>query len=68
MPDLDARAALSGTRFTDVLWVAEVDSTNRLAAELARAVRSDRRLEAELRRPLAIAQLRQDLLAELQEP
>ena len=37
MPDLDARAALSGTRFRDVHWLDEVDSTNRLAAEMARA-------------------------------
>ena len=37
MPDLDARAALSGTRFRDVHWLDQVDSTNRLAAEMARA-------------------------------
>lgn len=37
----------------------------RFAAELAQAMRSERRLEAELRRPLAVAQLRQDVLAEL---
>ncbi len=36
-------------------------------AQLAQAMRADRRLEAELRRPLAIAQLRQDLLAELRD-
>lgn len=37
MPDLDARAALSGTRFFEVHWLDEVGSTNRLAAEMARA-------------------------------
>lgn len=37
MAGLDARAALAGTRFADVRWRAEVDSTNRLAADLARA-------------------------------
>jgi len=37
VPDLDARAALSGTRFGNVDWLDEVDSTNRLAAEMARA-------------------------------
>lgn len=36
MPDPDARAALAGTRFADVRWFAEVDSTNRIAAALAR--------------------------------
>ncbi|MDQ6727836.1 MAG: biotin--[acetyl-CoA-carboxylase] ligase [Actinomycetota bacterium] len=41
MPDLDARAALSGTRFTDVRWFAEVASTNGLAADLARAGAAD---------------------------
>jgi BirA family biotin operon repressor/biotin-[acetyl-CoA-carboxylase] ligase len=41
VPDLDARAALSGTRFTDARWFAEVDSTNRLAADLARAGAAD---------------------------
>lgn len=37
----------------------------RLTADLADAMQADRRLEAELRRPLALAQLRHDLLAEL---
>ena len=41
MPEADARAALAGTRFTDVRWLAEVDSTNRLAADLARAGAAD---------------------------
>ena len=44
---------------------AEASVLPRFTAELAHAMQSDRRLEAELRRPLAIAQLRQDLLAEL---
>jgi len=39
--DLDARAALWGTRFTVAGWPAEVDSTNRLAADLARAGAAD---------------------------
>jgi len=39
--DLDARAALSGTRFTALRWPAEVDSTNRLAADLGRAGAAD---------------------------
>ena len=46
---------------------AEPSALPRFTAELAQAMGSDRRLEAELRRPLAIAQLRQDLLAELAE-
>ena len=46
---------------------AEPRALSRFSAELAEAMRSDRRLEAELRRPLAIAQLRQDLLAELSD-
>ncbi len=46
---------------------AEPRALSRFSAELAQAMRSDRRLEAELRRPLAIAQLRQDLLAELSD-
>jgi len=37
----------------------------RFAAQLAQAGQADRRLQSELRRPLAIAQLRVDLLAEL---
>jgi len=41
VPLLDARAALAGTRFADVRWWDEVDSTNRLAADLARAGASD---------------------------
>jgi len=35
------------------------------AVQLAQAGQADRRLQSELRRPLAIAQLRIDLLAEL---
>ena len=35
------------------------------AAQLAQAGQADRRLQSELRRPLAIAQLRVDLLTEL---
>ncbi len=38
------------------------------AAQMAQAGQADRRLQSELRRPLAIAQLRVDLLAELAPP
>lgn len=41
MAPLDARAALSGSRFTDVRWSAEVGSTNRVASDLARAGAAD---------------------------
>ncbi|MEO5678200.1 MAG: DUF5691 domain-containing protein [Acidimicrobiales bacterium] len=44
---------------------ADPEALPRFAAELAQAMQVDRRLQAELRRPLAIAQLRLDLLAEL---
>jgi len=47
---------------------ADAAALPRFAADLAQAMRSDRRLDAELRRPLALAQLRQDLLAELTAP
>jgi hypothetical protein len=38
---------------------------DRLAVDLAQAMQADRRLEAELRRPLALLQLRKDILSEL---
>lgn len=44
---------------------ADPAALDRLVADLARAMQADRRLEAELRRPLALTQLRKDLLAEL---
>ena len=37
MLEESARLALAGTRFTDVRWCDEVDSTNRVVADLARA-------------------------------
>lgn len=37
MPALDAREALSGTRFVVARWDSETTSTNRVAADLARA-------------------------------
>lgn len=37
MVDDSARAALAGTRFTDVQWFGEVGSTNELATQLARS-------------------------------
>ena len=46
---------------------ADVSALPRFTSQLAQAMQSDRRLDAELRRPLAIAQLRQDLLAELRD-
>jgi hypothetical protein len=44
---------------------ADPATLDRLVADLARAAQADRRLESELRRPLALTQLRKDLLAEL---
>ena len=44
---------------------ADPATLDRLLADLASAMQADRRLQAELRRPLALAQLRKDLLAEL---
>ena len=47
---------------------ADLPALPRFTDQLAQAMQSDRRLDAELRRPLAIAQLRWDLLAELTGP
>src|SRR5206468_2949984 len=44
---------------------ADPSTLERLIADLAAAMQADRRLDAELRRPLALIQLRRDLLAEL---
>ena len=44
---------------------ADPATLDRLTSDLAQAMQADRRLEAELRRPLALTQLRKDLLAEL---
>lgn len=47
---------------------ADPSALPRFTAQLAQAMQSDRRLQSELRRPLAVAQLRADLLAELAPP
>lgn len=44
---------------------ADPATLDRLTDDLAQAMQADRRLEAELRRPLALTQLRKDILAEL---
>lgn len=44
---------------------ADPATLDRLTSDLAQAMQADRRLEAELRRPLALTQLRKDILAEL---